>query len=114
MRRDILDGGTKRDGIRIAWGRGRGGGGTCWRSVCLGIGIMVSAVVMRVDRGSGEIVICTLRVCDQALLTRDTLELCFCCAQFRAQCGVVGALRIKRLSFKIVCLIVIRSALAHD
>ena len=51
-RRDILDGGTKWDGIRIAWGGG-GGGGTCWRSVCMGIGIMVSAVVMRVDRGSG-------------------------------------------------------------
>ena len=75
---------------------------------------MIGAVVMRVDRGSGKIIICTLRVCDQALLTRDTLELCFCCPQFRAQSGMVGTLQIKCLSFSIVRLIIIRSALAHD
>jgi len=106
-----LNGRIERDGIRIAWGRG---GGACRCPVCLGIGIMVGAVVMRIDGGCGKIVICTLRVGSRALLTRDTLELCFCCAQFRAQCGVVGALRIKCLSFKIVCLIVVRSALAHS
>ena len=79
-----MNSGTERDGVRITWGGG--GGGTCWGPICLGIGIMVSAVVMCVDGGSRKIVICTLRVGDQALLTRDTLELCFCCAQFRAQC----------------------------
>jgi hypothetical protein len=71
---------------------------------------------MRVDtrRVSGKIMICMLRVGDQALLTCDTLELCFCCEQFRAQCGVVGMLQIKSLSFIIVRLIVVRSTLAHD
>jgi hypothetical protein len=73
---------------------------------------MVGAVVMRVDGGSGKIVVCTLRG-DQALLTRDTLELCFCRAQFRAQCRVVGALQIKRLSFEIVCLTIVCMALEH-
>jgi hypothetical protein len=102
-----LNSGIERDGVRIAWG------GTCWGPVCLGIGIMVGAVVMRVDGGSGKIVICTLRVGDQALLTRDTLELCFCRAQFRAQCGVVGALQIKRLAFEIVGLTIVCGALEH-
>lgn len=84
-----MNGGTEWDGIRIAWGWG-GRGGTCCCPVCLGIRIMVGAVVMRVDGGSGKIVICTLGLCDQALLTRDTLELRLCCAQLGAQCGVVG------------------------
>ena len=110
-----MNSGTERDGVRIACGGGDGGrgGGTCWGPVRLGIGIMVGAVVMRVDGGSGKIIICTLRLGDQALLTRDTLKLCFCCAQFCAQCRVVGALQIKRLSFEIVCLTIVCSALEH-
>ncbi len=107
-----MNGGTKWNGIRIALGGG-GGSSACWRPVCLRIGIMVGAVVMRVDRSWRRIVIRTLRVCSHTLLPRDTLELCFCCAQIRAQCGVVGTLRIKHLSFKIIGLIIARSALAH-
>jgi len=86
------------------------GGCSCRRTVRLGVGVMIRAIVMRID-GGRRIVVCSLREGGRTLQTGEALELGFCVAQLGGQCGMLGAFGVEQLSFEVIRLVVGRCAL---
>lgn len=72
---------------------------------------MIRTIVMRIDRRCRSIVVRTLRERSSALQTRNTLELGLCVAQLIGQGGMLGALTVEYLSFKVIRLVIGRCAL---